>query len=788
MKKFLSLVLALVMTMSLVTISAGAKDFTDNDQVTYTEAVQVMDLLGVINGYSDGSFKPTNTLTRGAAAKIICNLLLTPSVADTLPVNNTGFKDVPTTNTFAKYVAYCANQGIINGYSDGTFKPAGTLTGYAFLKMLLGALGYDPQIEGFTGDTFALNVASKAGELKLTKGNKTFVGTKAVTREEACLYAFNMLNTKTVSYDSKGTEITVNGVTIIQGASPAKQGSYMFRELKFSGLTTGTKTDGFGRKYKTWTYNGSTVKLLTSKADVVYYGKVTAKQIYKDLELASGETYDIVLNDAQTATPMTGKDFYDQVETGTTDALVYGGRSHMVEIYYTAAEDDDDHDTIKIIDVEYKLATVNSPVKANGADDRYITLSPKTADSNLTGAKYVTENFAKGDKVLYTSVVSSDPFEKIQNVQLVKTIEGKVTYAKGDQVTINGSKYATDLNLLPGTSGTYYLGIDNSIIDFSGIAAVSVESVAYVYSVQPVKGTLSEDGVAGADGWKVFYVKADGTKASAMLADSENVDEDDVAVTAGEMVPFIINSDGEFEVADYSTAINGFATTSDIGKSKVQVVESTATNAPKAYMTSATKFVFVDVNETTGKVTVTTTTGYKNVDNQTNKEIAVVYDTETKNALVVFVASAVESEKTYAILADAEPGIGGETGKNTYTYAVVGAGKDVTELVSDTELTFAVGTRFSYVLKDGKITQVQAVTGNYVVEGSIDVKNDDYIVVDNGDAMTLADDCEIFLIDSVTETLVGASDVNAEDEVIVYTNGKTGSDLRVVAIVIEVQA
>ena len=30
MKKFLSLVLALVMTMSLVTVSAGAKDFTDS--------------------------------------------------------------------------------------------------------------------------------------------------------------------------------------------------------------------------------------------------------------------------------------------------------------------------------------------------------------------------------------------------------------------------------------------------------------------------------------------------------------------------------------------------------------------------------------------------------------------------------------------------------------------------------------------------------------------------------------------------------------------------------------
>ena len=38
MKKFLSLVLALVMTMSLVTVSAGAKDFTDSSKITYSEA------------------------------------------------------------------------------------------------------------------------------------------------------------------------------------------------------------------------------------------------------------------------------------------------------------------------------------------------------------------------------------------------------------------------------------------------------------------------------------------------------------------------------------------------------------------------------------------------------------------------------------------------------------------------------------------------------------------------------------------------------------------------------
>ena len=129
MKKFLSLVLALVMTMSLVTVSAGAKDFTDNSKINYEEAVEVMSTLGVVGGYTDGTFKPQGTLTRGAAAKIICNLILGTTTADALTADAAPYKDVATTNVFAPYIAYCAKERIISGYADGTFRPAATLTG-----------------------------------------------------------------------------------------------------------------------------------------------------------------------------------------------------------------------------------------------------------------------------------------------------------------------------------------------------------------------------------------------------------------------------------------------------------------------------------------------------------------------------------------------------------------------------------------------------------------------------------------------------------------------------------
>ena len=188
MKKFLSLVLALVMTMSLVTVSAGAKDFTDNSKINYKEAVDVMSAAKVIDGYAEGDFRPANTLTRGAAAKIICNLILGPTTAEALVADAAPYSDVPTTNTFAGYIAYCAKEGIISGYADGTFRPAASLSGYAFMKMLLGALGYDAETEGYTGNNWSINVAKRALNIGLDDDlNGSFNGTKAVTREEACL-------------------------------------------------------------------------------------------------------------------------------------------------------------------------------------------------------------------------------------------------------------------------------------------------------------------------------------------------------------------------------------------------------------------------------------------------------------------------------------------------------------------------------------------------------------------------------------------------------------------------
>ena len=280
MKKFLSLVLALVMTMSLVTVSAGAKDFTDASKITYDEAVAVMSAAKVIDGYAEGDFRPTNTLTRGAAAKIICNLILGPTTASALVADAAPYKDVPTTNTFAGYIAYCAKEGIISGYADGTFRPANTLTGYAFMKMLLGALGYDAATEGYTGPNWSINVAKRALNIGLDDDLVSdFNGVKAVNREEACLYAFNTLKATMVEYENNNS-VTVNGITFTN-KSTAKDmantgktdgnikddGLMQFAEKYFTKLSKKGTSDDFKRPATEWKYDGDKVGTYADSAD-----------------------------------------------------------------------------------------------------------------------------------------------------------------------------------------------------------------------------------------------------------------------------------------------------------------------------------------------------------------------------------------------------------------------------------------------------------------------------------------------------------------------------------------
>ena len=195
MRKFLALVLALVMTMSLVTVSAGAAtDFADDADIKNEEAVEVLNAMGVLTG-NNGKFNPNGKLTRGAGAKIIAYLMLGQAKADKLTATYTVFEDVTDTVGLAAYIEWAAANNIVGGYGNGKFGPYDTLTEYAFGKMLLAALGYDAAEEGYTGAGWQKNVYRDANFAGIYDGTETY---GACTRDTAARMALGALKADVV--------------------------------------------------------------------------------------------------------------------------------------------------------------------------------------------------------------------------------------------------------------------------------------------------------------------------------------------------------------------------------------------------------------------------------------------------------------------------------------------------------------------------------------------------------------------------------------------------------------
>ena len=454
MKKFLSLVLALVMTMSLVTVSAGAKDFTDNSKINYAEAVDVLSEAKVIDGYADGAFNPSNTLTRGAAAKIICNLILGPTAASALVADAAPYKDVAANHPFAGYIAYCQKTGIISGYADGTFKPANSLTGYAFMKMLLGALGYDAANEGYTGANWSINVAKQAISIGLNDGLKgEFNGVKAVNREEACLYAFNTLNATMVEYTNQ-TIVIANGTVKTDKVAKDMENNartetikddnkMQFAEKYFTNLEKEPTTDDFGRPANKWTYKNTDIGTYVDYSLMVaeYTDAVSGKEVYNKIGKTAMDKYDLTAtidgNDAKDVLTTIAKDNKNDVEGTATGVLT--------QVFVN----DDDKEAV-VVEINTYLGIADSDYSEKKDEVSFDVYGVKKtgnkyekAEADVTikvsGEDFDVSKVEEDDAYLFT--VAAGEVQTLVPAETVKDTE-ITSFKTGSNVTAGGTKYS----------------------------------------------------------------------------------------------------------------------------------------------------------------------------------------------------------------------------------------------------------------------------------------------------------------------------------------------------------
>ena len=585
MKKFLSLVLALVMTMSLVTVSAGAKDFSDDDSITYQEAVDVISEIGVVDGYTGGDFKPTDVLTRGAAAKIICNLILGPTTASALSASSAPFKDVPVSNTFAGYITYCAQEKIINGYSDGTFRPTATLSGNAFMKMLLGALGYDSAVEGYTGPNWSVAVIKQAAGIGLDDGNDEFVGSKAVTRQEAALYAFNMLQTTMVEYDAK-TSVDINGATVTIAGDKAKEventsrtdgyidddNKMQFAERYFTDLrlTTDT-TDDFGRPANTWRFKGVEVGTFAKTADATYTADVKLGQIYSDLGMSDKDEAAPVFVDgveaSESAKVSKGNDLKvsELKFTNSPVAKCNVGNGTLVEAYL-----DEDTNDVTIVAINTYVAEVNKVVAKTNSKDAYITLSELAAENGATSGlrandEFETTGFENDQIVLFTYANN-----EIQSVKAAESAEGTLTRkVSGKSINLGETKYDFS-KMYSVDGGESSLGIDSEYVvylDANGYA-IYVEETEYNIADYAYLRALQGSSVAFASD-KAALITYDGKMKTVDTKEDYTNDfagygsELQIGNANSEIVLVKETSNGEYRLKDLDTKNPSIAKTED---------------------------------------------------------------------------------------------------------------------------------------------------------------------------------------------------------------------------------
>ncbi len=108
-------------------LKSGLSDIADS---RYKTAISYLVEKKVVKGYSDGSFKPENSINRGEFLKIL--------IEAKYPDQATGencFSDVKD-EWFAKYVCFSKARGIVKGYGDGSFRPASVINFAEALKML----------------------------------------------------------------------------------------------------------------------------------------------------------------------------------------------------------------------------------------------------------------------------------------------------------------------------------------------------------------------------------------------------------------------------------------------------------------------------------------------------------------------------------------------------------------------------------------------------------------------------------------------------------------------------
>ena len=549
LKKILALVLAFACAF---TMFAGAA-FTDQADIKVeNEVVDTLIELGVINGYTDGSFKPNDTVTRAEMAKMIYVLRTGNSDASAYNNDKTSFTDV-NGHWAAGFIKYCQSVGIIAGQSATKFAPDQTVTAQEAAKMLLVTLGYDANKAGLVG----INWASKTNALADENGllddvNTSFTG--PCPRQYAAQLIYNAIDTPTVVWrDDAYTNVTLLG-------DDNKTVGEKFMNLKKTTAVLEDVSKTSGKETFELTLDKSTVdeNKTTDDKGKALYNFTNVKKDYSDLKYQMVTVLYKNNDKSKVYGVYATKDNTQQ--TGILKNLkMDGNKAKLDDTKYDLAdkntvyvngkswtENKKDSNNIKSFidtygndsDTKYTNAAYMQPTEVkllatDGSTD-YSILNVKTfavAKVTAVGSDYINVSFKKGDNTIASkSKLESDDWDWYDGVKkndyvvltaagnygtgngLVEkatVVTGKVNGTKSDDgVAIDGEWYTMagkkgNMVTRPNTGANVEMVVVNGYVYYTDTTAGSIDDIALLVEAAPKGGVNSK--------WEARMIFADGT-------------------------------------------------------------------------------------------------------------------------------------------------------------------------------------------------------------------------------------------------------------------------------------
>lgn len=176
--------------------------FTDLSEAKWAEeAILFLLNRGVVNGDSDGSFRPNDNITRAEFVKLIATAMGLPFSSTEVP-----FGDVNADSWYAPYVAAVFEKGIVEGDEYRRFNPEANITRQDMVTMLCRAVGVKSgeavKTNAFTDSSSISDYATTAvgyfADKKIVNGfeDGSFGPLKNATRAEAAMIFYKMITTE----------------------------------------------------------------------------------------------------------------------------------------------------------------------------------------------------------------------------------------------------------------------------------------------------------------------------------------------------------------------------------------------------------------------------------------------------------------------------------------------------------------------------------------------------------------------------------------------------------------